>query len=491
MIKTRIAPSPTGYLHIGTARTALINYIYAKQNNGKFILRIEDTDKERSKLEYEKDIIESLRWLGILWDEGVEVGGPNAPYRQSERGEIYKRYINLLKEKNLVYHCFCSQEELKKQKEAMLIEGKPAVYSRKCRDLSEKEVIEKLKKGEKSILRIKIPDNENIKFYDLIKGEITFNSSLIGDIAIAKDENTPLYNFAVVVDDHEMKITTVIRGEDHISNTPKQIMIQRMLGIDTPKYAHLPLVLNKERQKLSKRDGALSVMEYKKMGYLPEAIVNFLIMLGWNPGNDREIFSLSDLIKEFDIKRVQKSGAVFNLDKLNWYNSYYIKKSDPEKIAKLALPYFLNSGLIEKINEKEFKTKDGRIVDIEYIKKIIKIEQTRIKTLSELPLLVDFFFDKPKIQNKDILIWKKSDEKTTKKALNEVIEKLSKVEDFSDENIFNALKEIAGKYGNGAVFWPTRVAVSGKESSPAPAEIIAVLGREESLKRIKDAESLL
>ena len=490
MIKTRIAPSPTGYLHIGTARTALINYLYAKQHKGKFVLRIEDTDKERSRPEYEKDIIESLKWLKIFWDEGVEVGGEHGPYRQSERGGIYKKYIEKLKKLNIAYHCFCSEEELKKHKEAMLIEGKPAVYSKKCRTISKEEAAKRIAKGERSIIRIKVPENEEISFSDLIKGKISFNSSLIGDIAIAKDEQTPLYNFAVVIDDYEMHITDVIRGEDHISNTPKQIIIQKMLNIPTPRYAHLPLVLNKNKQKLSKRDGALSVMEYKKMGYLPEAIINFLVMLGWNPGDDREIFSLDELIKEFDIKKIQKSGAVFNIEKLNWYNSYYIKKANPQKITKLAIPFLKDAKLINQMDDDNFITKDQRKIDEKYIENVIKIEQTRIKTISELPELVDFFFDEVK-PDKDMLIWKKSNQSETKKALSEVIELLLEIKEFNEENTQNALMKVAEKYGNGAVFWPVRVSLSGKKASPSPSEIMSVLGREESLKRIKNAKNLL
>ena len=331
-IRTRLAPSPTGFLHIGTARTALINYLVAKQNGGYFVLRIEDTDLQRSESRFEDDIVAGLKWLGIHWDEGIEVGGDFAPYRQSERLETYKKYIKELLKQGRVYHCFCSEEELEEKRQKMLAEKKPAIYSGKCALLGAEEVQERINNGERSVLRFRVP-SKVVKFDDLVKGKIEFDTSLLGDITIAKDENTPLYNFAVVVDDHEMNINFVIRGEDHISNTPKQILIQEALGFSVPAYAHLPLVLGPDKRKMSKRDGATSLIEYKKDGYLPEAVVNFLVLLGWNPGDDREVFSLDELIKEFDIKKFQRSGAIFNIKKLDWFNAYYIKQKSIDRVT--------------------------------------------------------------------------------------------------------------------------------------------------------------
>ncbi len=487
-VRTRIAPSPTGYLHIGTARTALINYIFAKQNKGEFILRIEDTDLERSDPKFEEDIIKGLRWLNINWDEGVEVGGDYAPYRQSERLETYKKYILQLLEQGRAYHCFCSEEELQKHREAMLASGEPAIYSGKCSVLSKKEAKDKIDKGEKSIIRFRTP-SKKIIFDDMIKGKVEFDTDLIGDIAIAKDENTPLYNFAVAVDDHEMGVNYLIRGEDHVSNTPKQIIIQDALGFKRPTYAHLPLVLGHDKRKLSKREGAVSIIEYKKEGYLPEALVNFLILLGWNPGDDREIFSMDELIKYFDIKKFQKSGAIFNIKKLDWFNSYYIKQKDISDLTKLCIPYLKDADLIEEVKEGEYKNKHTQEnIPFEYLKSIIALEKERIKKLSEISYAVAFFFvDKINFTDPRMLIWKKSNKEEVLCSLKEINEILSLQNNFSENKLQEALMPLTEKYGNGAVFWPLRVALSGREASPGPLQIASVLGKEKTLTRIKNA----
>ncbi|MBI3671264.1 glutamate--tRNA ligase [Candidatus Azambacteria bacterium] len=493
-IRTRIAPSPTGYLHIGTARTALINYIFAKQHKGDFVLRIEDTDILRSESRFEDDIVEGLEWLGVHWDEGVKVGGDNAPYRQSERTETYKKYIKELLEQGRAYHCFCSEEELEAHRQSMLSEGKPAVYSGRCAGLGQKEAKEKMEKGEKSIIRFRSP-SKKIKFEDVIKGGVEFETDLIGDIAIAKDENTPLYNFAVVVDDHEMNITHVIRGEDHVSNTPKQIVMQEALGFKRPIYAHLSLVLGSDKRKLSKREGAVSLVEYKKDGYLPEALLNFLILLGWSPGDDREVFSIDELIKEFKLEKFQKSGAIFNIKKLDWFNAYYIKRKNIKELAELCLPYLLEADLIQEVEGGKFLIKSAsEKVGMEWIEKVVFLEKERIKKLSEISYAVSFFFtDKVSMANSDILIWKKSSKEEVLEALNKVLMKLDSVREgeFNEVNLKDALAGLAEEYGNGTIFWPLRVALSGREASPGPLEMADVLGREKTLSRIKDAISLL
>jgi len=316
-IRVRIAPAPTGFLHIGLARTAFFNYLFAKKYQGIFILRIEDTDRERSKPEYEKDIMEGLKWLGIEWDEGPDIGGDYGPYRQSEKKEIYAKYLKKLLDENKAYHCFCSEEELEAQRQYQLSIGEAPRYSGKCASLP-KEVVEKyLTEGKPWVLRFRIP-GKKIEFEDLIRGKVEFDTSLMGDTVIAKNLFTPLYNFACVIDDFEMQVSHVIRGEDHISNTPKQILLQEALGFPQPKYAHLPLILGPDRTKLSKRHGAISVSEYKREGYLPEALINFMAFLGWNPGGEREIYSLASLIKEFSLEAVQKSGAIFNIKRLDF-----------------------------------------------------------------------------------------------------------------------------------------------------------------------------
>lgn len=471
-VRTRIAPSPTGFLHIGTARTALFNYLFAKKYQGQFVLRIEDTDLERSDKKFEKDIIDGLKWLGLDWDEGPEIGGEHNPYRQSERIYTYSKYIEQLLNEGKAYYCFCSPEELDAQRQSMMAAGMAPVYSGKCRDLSKEEVAKKMESG-KYIIRFKMP-HKKISFSDHTRGKIEFDTSLIGDIAIAKNISTPLYNFAVVIDDFEMKITHVIRGEDHIPNTPKQIALFETLNFPIPEYAHLPLILGPDKSKMSKRHGAQSIIEYKEMGFLPEALINFIALLGWNPGNDREIFSLKELTEEFSIDRIQKSGAIFNIQKLESINSYYIKQKSSEELAKLCEPYF---------------KKAGYDASLEKIEKITNLEKERIKKLSEIIEVAKFFFEQSDYAS-EILVWKKSTKEKALSALNDVLTEFKNVPDSE----FNAIKlktiidELISRHGGaGEVFWPFRVALSGQQSSPPPLEIAEILGKEESLSRLEVA----
>lgn len=500
--RVRIAPSPTGPLHIGTARSALFNFLFARKYDGKFILRIEDTDLERSDSKYEKDILEGLAWLGICWDEGPkkEQGskvkgqrylGKFAPYRQSERIKTYTKYIKKLLNEGKAYHCFCTLEELEKERRMLMKKGLAPRYSGKCRSLTKEEIEKYKKEGRKSIIRFRTPENERIVFDDLIRGKIEFETNLIGDISIAKDEQTPLYNFAVVVDDYTMKITHVIRGEDHISNTPKQILIQNALGFPQPKYAHLPLILGPDKTKLSKRHGATSISEYKNQGYLPQALINFMALLGWNPGTENEIFSLQDLIKEFDLKRVQKSGAIFNIDRLDWMNGYYIRKTGLEELTNLCISYLEKAGLIQK-QGKKWKIEDGSLVDTNYIRKVVSLEQERMKKLSQIGDNAAFFF-KDKIEyDKNLLKWKDT-------PLNKIKENLVRLErfldsctdiDFSKKEILEKkIKEMIKreKIETGEALWPLRCALSGKKGSPSPFEIANVLGKRRTINRIKEA----
>ncbi|MDI6602855.1 MAG: glutamate--tRNA ligase [Patescibacteria group bacterium] len=347
-VRTRFAPAPTGVLHIGGARTALFNYLFAKKNEGVFILRIEDTDIERSGQEYEKDIMESLKWLGIEWDEGPDVGGDYGPYRQSERLNIYAKYLEKLLAEDKAYYCFCSEEELEAQRQYQLSIGEAPHYSGKCANLSKEEVQRLREAGKSAVIRFRVP-SKKVRFNDLIRGKLEFDTSLMGDIVIAKDLTIPLYNFACVVDDFEMKISQVIRGEEHISNTPKQILLQEALNFPSPQYVHLPMILGPDRTKLSKRYEAVGISEYKKEGYLPEALVNFMAFLGWNPGGEREIYSISSLIKEFSLERVQKGGAIFNIKRLDFLNGFYIRQRSVEKLTELCLPYLIEAGFLEKI----------------------------------------------------------------------------------------------------------------------------------------------
>ena len=503
-IRVRIAPSPTGFLHIGTARAALFNYLFAKHEGGKFILRIEDTDLARSDPKFEKDIIESLEWLGIQWDEG--------PYRQSERLPSYVNYLDKLLKEDKAYRCFCSEEELEVQRQYQMSLGQPPLYNGKCRELSKSEVEKYLAEGKPSIIRFKCPAKK-IVFHDLVRGRLEFDSKLIGDFAIAKNLAAPLYNFAVVVDDFEMKISHVIRGEDHISNTPKQILIQEALDFPRPKYAHLPLILGSDRSKLSKRHGATAISEYQKAGYLPAALVNFMAFLGWNPGTEREIFSLPSLIKEFSLEKIQKGGAVFNVKKLDSLNGFYIRQKSLDRLTELCLPYLIEDGLITPKPEArptapklEFLGSSGieflktfvvnetkEEIDFELLKKTVSIYQERLKKLSEISELTDFFFKDKLAYDRGLLKWGEMSDKEIKASLDKLEKTLSKVKsgDFNKENLGKILMPEAEIMGDrGKLLWPFRIALTGKRASAGPFEIAEILGKEKTLARIKKAREL-
>ena len=482
--RVRLAPSPTGLFHLGTARTGLFNYLFTRKAGGKFILRIEDTDKERSKKEYEDNILEGLKFLGMEWDEGPDINGSLGPYRQSERLEIYEKYLHQLLEEEKAYYCFCSPEEIEAQKEEMIARGVPPKYSGKCRDLPKSTVETYLKEGKQATIRIKMP-NKVIKFDDIIREEVEFDLSLIGDIVIAKSLKEPLYNFAVVIDDYLMKITHVIRGEDHISNTPKQIAIQEALGLPRPNYAHLPMILGPDRSKLSKRHGAMALTDYRKMGYLPEAIVNFLAFLGWHPIGNEEILSLEELIDKFDLKRVQKGGAIFNIKRLNWFNSQYLKRMSSEELMDRVVDYIKNFSSMPEII-KEY--------DINYIKKVIDIELPRMNKLSDLIDLSDFFFKKKIEYSIELLKWKDMTDTELTKSLQDSLNILEKIKEseFNRVNLqikfYSFIDEDLSYEGNkGKLLWPLRAALSGKKASPGPFEIAEVLGKEESIKRLKQS----
>jgi len=456
-IRTRFAPSPTGNLHIGSARTALFNYLFARQNKGKMILRIEDTDLERSKKEYENDILNNLKLLGLDWDDF---------YRQTERLELYKKYLQRLLDEGRAYYCFCSKEELEEMRQEQMSKGEAPRYNGKCSNISRAETEKKIKAGEKPVIRFRIPVKK-VKFKDLIRGEIEFDSALLGDIVIAKDVNTPLYNFAVVVDDFEMKITHIIRGEDHLPNTPKQILIQEALALPTPTYAHLPLILGPDRSKMSKRHGAAAVKEYLDQGYLTEAIINFLALLGWSSGTDKEIFSLKELVKQFSIEKIQKSGAIFNIQKLDYLNGVYIRQMPVKRLTELCKKY------VPEINEQ-----------------IISLFQERLKKLSEIGELSDFFFKDKLFFDKSLLKWKGMSDQDITSSLAKSIEVISGIKKWNKENIEAALLKEAGQE-RGRLLWPLRVALSGKKASPPPFDIAEILGKEKTLKRLEYAKNLL
>jgi len=439
-VRVRMAPSPTGNLHIGTARTALFNWLYAKKNGGTLILRIEDTDTERSTKEFEKDIIEQLTWLGITWQEG--------PIRQSERLHIYEGYLRQLLAQGRAYWCNCTKEDLEIKRKAMMEAGIAPKYDGHCRD-------KKITESPDAVIRFIMPERV-FSFTDLVRGKIKFNMGLVGDIVIAKNLKSPLYNFAVVIDDHEMAITHVIRGEDGIANTPKQLAIQEALGFKHPHYGHVPLILDPDRAKMSKRNAATGLKEYREAGYLPEALINFLALLGWHPVDNRETFTPDELAYAFDIARVQKAGAVFSIEKLNWMNAHYIKKMSDTELA-------------EKIGWEQ----------TEKNLKLIALLKPRAQTLLDFTAHSALFFNLPEYET-TLLTWKDMQQ-------NDIIKSLKRCADAIHIGRAADIPVLAETYGKGETYWPLRVALSGQKESPSPMEIISVLGKEESIRRIEHA----
>lgn len=478
-VRVRMAPSPTGPFHIGSARTALFNYLFAKSQNGDFVLRIEDTDQERSKKQWENDVYFALDWLGISPNEGPQNPGKFGPYLQSQRQDIYQKYFKKLQEKQQIYPCFCSKEELEQQKKSQEDQHLAPKYSGKCSNLSPAEIEKNLKENKPCVWRLKTP-KQDVEFIDIVRGKIKVDTAMFGDIVIAKSELEPLYNLACVIDDFEMQITHIIRGEDHISNTPKQILIAKALDLDfQPQYLHLPLILDQNRAKLSKRNQEISaaVSDYKEQGYLPEALINFLALLGWNPGDNREIIAKDDLIKDFSLQKIQKAGAVFNSQKLDWLNGHYIRQKDLAELTKDCLPFLA-------------KIKGTSGVPQDYCQKVIGLYQERLKKLSEITELCDDFFQETLEYPQELLFWKEAKETETKIALEKILNLLEpiKIGDWTKENLEKVLMPEAEALGNrGALLWPLRVALTGKKASAGPFEVAEVLGREKTLKRINDA----
>lgn len=456
MIRTRFAPSPTGPLHIGTIRTALFPFLFAQNNKGDFILRIEDTDKERSEKRWEDELIKGLDWLGIKWNEG--------PFRQSERGELYKKQLDKLIEDGHAYHCFCSKEEVEAQKQHLMGLGEAPVYRGKCRDLPKETVEKYLKEGKKSVIRFRTPVNQVISFNDIIRGKIDNNTNTMGDFVIAKDFDNFLFNFTCAVDDMLMEISHVIRGEDHIPNTPKQILIINALGAKEPKYAHLPLILGTDKKKMSKRTGKTSLNDYVAEGYLPEAVLNFIAFLGWNPGTTKEMYTMEELINDFSLEKIQKSAAIFNIDKLDWINGLYIREMSLMELTEKCLPYLPQ-------------------MPIEELSKIVALYHERLKKLSEIAELTDYFFKEKLDYDKELLRWKDMSDEEIKISLEKTYNTISEGGD---------VMELANKEDNrGNILWPLRVSLTGKKNSAGPLDIINVLGKEKVLKRIKEAIELI
>ncbi|MDD4661696.1 MAG: glutamate--tRNA ligase [Candidatus Pacebacteria bacterium] len=465
MIRTRFAPSPTGALHIGGLRTALFSYLFAKQNNGEFFLRIEDTDKARSKKEWETVIFENLKELSISWD--------NEAPRQSERGEIYKKYLLKMLEEGTAYYCFCTKEELDEERASLMKLEKAPIHQGKYRDFGLESALERIEKGEKPVIRFKCPKDQDVIFNDLIRGEIKINTSDIGDFIIAKDLDNPLYNITCAIDDAEMGITHVIRGEEHIPNTPKQILLEEALGFEKITFAHLSLILGKDKKKLSKREGSTAVSIYLEEGYLPEAIINFIAFLGWNPGTEKEIYSMEELIKDFSIKKISKSGAVFNIDKLDWINGIYIRNMDIDKLTLKCLPFLENKEGIDN-------------------KKIVLALKDRLKKISDIKELSLYLYEDEIKYDKELLFWKDMRNEEVKESLKKALNLIENIEEFNKENLQEKLTITAKESDSvGGFMWPLRVALSGQKASLGPAEIMEIIGKKESLKRIIQAINII
>lgn len=471
MKRVRFAPSPTGYLHLGNARTALFNYLFAKHEGATFVLRIEDTDLERSKKEYEEMLIEDLKWLGIEWDEGPDKGGEFGPYRQSERLDIYKEYVNKLLENGDAYYCYCTEEELEKEREKAIAEGRPYRYSGKCRNLTPMQRREYEEKGIKPTVRFKVPD-KTVVFEDIIRGHVEIDTKEFGDFVIVRQDGMPVYNFVVVVDDALMKITHVIRGEDHLSNTPKQIVIYEALGFDIPQFAHLPIILGEDRTKLSKRHGAVSVRALKDEGYLSEAVFNALSLLGWHPRDEREILSKDEIFRQFKLEEVNKSPAIFDRAKLRWMNGVYIREIlDTDELTKRAVEFFEGFG---------YKA------DFEYYKKVIEAIKDSIETLMDIKERARVFFVDEFMFDEEIVKEVRQDENFYK-VIQSFYEKIKERDKLSKEDFKEISKEIQKELGvkGKALFHPLRIALTGESSGVGLDLVVDVIGIEKVKFRLK------
>ncbi len=467
-IKTRFSPSPTGYLHIGSLRTALYNYLFAKKHNGVFLLRIEDTDKARTVDGAADALLDVLQQVGLNVDEG--------PYVQSERIDIYKTYVDKLLEQKNAYHCFCTKERLIKLRENQTLAKMPTKYDRKCCDLTNDEVNKKISENEGFVVRMKVPEGET-SFKDDIRGVITISNSEIDDQVILKSDGFPTYHLAVVIDDHLMEVTHVIRGEEWISSVPKHVILYSWFGFDVPNFAHLPLILNEDKTKLSKRQGDVAVEDFLKDGYLPDALINFIALLGFNPKGDQEIYSMEELVKYFELTKINKGGAVFNREKLDWMNGKYISELSGADLSQL-VESFLDENIDTKLLEKICEVEKGRLTRLDQITSKITTYTTRIDYLHS------------------ILVWKKSNREDSAMQLDNALTYIEGLSEkvFTDLDLIeDAIKGYinSNDLNNGNVLWPLRVSLSSAEKSSSPFELLWILGKNESIERINIAISKL
>lgn len=461
-LRVRFAPSPTGYLHVGGARTALFNWLLAKNKGGTFILRIEDTDVERSTKESVDAILEGMQWLGLEWDEG--------PFYQSDSFPLYKEHVQKLLDAGKAYKCYCTAEELDAKRNLAMQEGRKPKYDGTCRERVDQP------EGQPYVVRFRAPQGGVTAFDDLIKGTITFPNEELDDLIIQRTDGTPTYNFCVVIDDASMRITTVIRGDDHVNNTPRQIQLYEALGFPVPQFAHVPMILGSDKARLSKRHGATSVIAYRDMGFLPEALLNYLVRLGWSNGDD-EIFSLDEMIRKFDIGNVGRSASVFNTEKLLWLNAHYIKNGDPERLADLLLPH---------LSSREVTTLGGPD-----LMAVVKTLQERAQTLVEMAERAVFYYNAPDCYDEAALA--KFDKEQLLAVLSAVTEKLSSSAEGDVAGVDGLFKEVCSENGwkMGQVGQPVRIALSGGTQAPGIGEIVVTLGAAETVRRIQKAREFV
>lgn len=476
-VRVRFAPSPTGYLHVGGARTALFNWLFARHHGGVFVLRIEDTDLVRSTEEATQVILDALEYLGLDWDEGPQKGGPYGPYRQSNRLDIYRKYAQKLLDIDRAYECFCTPEELEAKRKEQIKQNRASRYDQRCLHLTaeEKEVLRT--KGIKPAIRFRAVSEGETEVADLIRGKVVFKNTHIDDFVIYKSDGTPTYNFAVVVDDALMKISHVIRGEDHLSNTPKQIQIYEALDLALPKFAHIPMILGPDKSLLSKRHGATSVLEFYKEGYLPQAMVNYLSLLGWGYDDSQTMFSLKELVEKFSLERVSKNPAVFDIQKLEWMNGVYIRELSLEELYELALPFWQEAGFVsQEITDSER----------DFMRRILKELQARVKLLKEVAEQARFFFDED-FEYDEKAVRKILSGADIKDILTYIYESVSVVPELTEEHLRPIFRAGMEKFGTkmGALIQPIRVAVTGTGVSPGIYEVLELLGKERVLRRIK------
>ncbi|MBI5183110.1 MAG: glutamate--tRNA ligase [Nitrospinae bacterium] len=473
-VRVRFAPSPTGYLHIGNARTAFFNWLYARKEGGNFILRIEDTDRGRSSERFERIILEDMRWMGLEWDEGPDCGGGFGPYRQSERLNIYKEYASQLIEDGKAYNCYCTPDELEKRRDELLGRGIAPKYDGRCRNLSEKERIRYEEEGRRPAIRF-IVEEGMVEVDDIIKGNISFNCNTIGDFIILRSDSVASYNFAAVIDDALMEITHIIRGEDHLPNTPRQILLNRALGFPPPMFAHLSTIMGHDRMQLSKRHNGVSIEYLKKKGFLPEALLNYLSLLGWSPGGEVEIIPLEDIIKRFSLERASKGAAIFDPDKLKWMNSIYIRNMDLERLTDILIPFIRGEGV------------DIEGVDRGWLERMVDTIRDNIETLTSVSDYIDIFFGTDiNICKEGIALLKDNSAIDVIKAVRDEIREVDSITHDIYIKMVSSIKKRM-KLEDKRLFMPIRVALTGRTKGPRLDRIFPLIDKEILLKRVDKA----